>query len=315
MAGKSETAGYRRGVVLGFTVAEVVLLFVFCLLLLLAPTIEVLEATTRPPPPSAPPPTAESRRNPSDATAPPPGRPQADNPNAPVVTDSRQAPKPSAEENHQREIPPDWKVIVPGQAPYISSVSVCAMTGLSQDECTPGRIEQVLKSKGQGEHNWPPIIRLREADQEFFAVGKAEITEGFARKIRQEVVPTLRKLLAEYKVDVVEVVGHTDEQPIQGKVTNLDAAALDVVRNGSSATRLTAADNAGLGYARALSIVQLLASDPRLSGYTIIPLSAAQLIDTSGKLSDGKNPGDVRERRRIEIRVRRSDTAPATIVR
>jgi flagellar motor protein MotB len=322
MAGKSETAGYRRGVVLGFTVAEVVLLFVFCLLLLLAPTIEVLEATTKPSPPAQPsteargspsdaPPSPEARRSSPDAA--PPGRPQADNPNAPVVTDSRPAPKPSGQESRQREIPPDWKVIVPGQSPYISSDSVCALTGLGKEECTQERIEQVLKSKG--EHNWPPIIRLREADHEFFAVGKAEITEGFARKIREEVVPTLRKLLAEYKVDVIEVVGHTDEQPIQGKVTNLDATALEVIRKGTSATRLVAADNAGLGYARALAIVQLLASDPRLSGYTIIPLSAAQLIDTSGRLSDGRNPGDVRERRRIEIRVRRSDTAPSTIVR
>ena len=42
-------------------------------------------------------------------------------------------------------------------------------------------------------------------------------------------------------------------------------------------------------------------------GLTILPLSAAQMIDVDGKLSNGSKGGDVKERRRIEIRVRQSD--------
>ena len=69
------------------------------------------------------------------------------------------------------------------------------------------------------------------------------------------------------------------------------------------------ADNAGLGFARAVAIVQILKGDRRLDGLTILPLSAAQLVGTDGKLSDGSSAGDVKERRRIEIRVRQNTPA------
>ena len=40
-------------------------------------------------------------------------------------------------------------------------------------------------------------------------------------------------------------------------------------------------------------------------GYTIHPLSAGQLIDVDHKLAVSGNTGDVKQRRRIEIRLRR----------
>jgi hypothetical protein len=46
--------------------------------------------------------------------------------------------------------------------------------------------------------------------------------------------------------------------------------------------------------------------DYRLQGFHILPLSAAQLIDVDGRLTRWDNQGDVRERRRIEIRMRKS---------
>lgn len=298
MSSKADTAGYRRGVVLGFTVAEVVLLFVFCLLLLLAPTVatENVEAPELPPVsrlglrdlfgfPSA-------NKHPADAIS--RSDPSIQAPNA-------QTSIPSV------DIPLDWKVIVEGGAVYIPASDICVATGLRPEECSPARIQHVLRTRG--EHSWPPIIRLREADGEFFAVGRAEVSDGFGQKIKRDVIPTLVSRLAEFNVDVIEVVGHTDEQPVQGSATNLDAETVNVVRKGVAATRLSAADNAGLGYARAISIVQVLRSDPRLTDVTIIPLSAAQMVDANGKLSDGKSSGDVKERRRIEIRLRRSDSA------
>ena len=63
--------------------------------------------------------------------------------------------------------------------------------------------------------------------------------------------------------------------------------------------------------ARAVTVMKVLRSDPRLAGWEIIPLTGAQLIDSNGKLSSGR-AGDVRERRRIEIRLRGSGgTDPA----
>ena len=69
---------------------------------------------------------------------------------------------------------------------------------------------------------------------------------------------------------------------------------------------LQPADNAGLGLARALAVVNVLSSELRLRNFQILPLSAAQLIGTDGRLTRWDEHGDVRERRRIEIRMRSS---------
>jgi hypothetical protein len=55
-----------------------------------------------------------------------------------------------------------------------------------------------------------------------------------------------------------------------------------------------------------LAVVKVLSFDPRLRAFRILPLSAAQLIGTDGKLTRWDGRGDVRERRRIEIRMRKS---------
>jgi len=53
-------------------------------------------------------------------------------------------------------------------------------------------------------------------------------------------------------------------------------------------------------------VVKVLAADARLGVFRILPLSGAQLIDTDGRLTRWDEQGDVRERRRIEIRMRKS---------
>ncbi len=66
-------------------------------------------------------------------------------------------------------------------------------------------------------------------------------------------------------------------------------------------------DNVGLGMARAAAIVRILRTDTRLNKFEILPLSAGQMVDLGGRLADGASSKEaVRERRRIEIRVRRS---------
>jgi hypothetical protein len=70
---------------------------------------------------------------------------------------------------------------------------------------------------------------------------------------------------------------------------------------------LIPADNAGLGLARATAVVRVLMLDERLKGYTLLPLSGGQLIGVDDRLTKGGG-GDERERRRIEIRVRRANS-------
>jgi flagellar motor protein MotB len=155
-------------------------------------------------------------------------------------------------------------------------------------------------------HNWPPIINLSEAGGYYFATGSAELTPSFATELRTVVVARLLEIADAYDVDVIEVIGHTDEQAVNGRGSNLDRALAAVTAGTSGAGVLQWADNAGLGLARALSVVERLSADPRLRNFRILPLSAAQLIGTDGRITRWDARGDVRERRRIEIRMRKS---------
>jgi len=155
-------------------------------------------------------------------------------------------------------------------------------------------------------HNWPPIISLSDADGYFFATGSAELTPNFAAELRGPVIARLLEIAGTFDVDVIEVIGHTDEQPITNRVSNLDRRLPLVTSGEDSGASLQWADNAGLGLARALAVVELLAAEPRLRNFRILPLSAAQLIGIDGRLTRWDGQGDVRERRRIEIRMRKS---------
>lgn len=150
----------------------------------------------------------------------------------------------------------------------------------------------------------PPIITLREDRGFYFETGRAEPSTAFVSRIRGETTDRLLQLIADYDVDVIEVIGHTDERPMGRRGSNLDADLLAAVQGGAVG-ELTAADNAGLGLARAAEVARLLKSDPRLSGVEVLPMSAGQLIGTDGRLTVGGG-GDERDRRRIEIRLRRS---------
>jgi hypothetical protein len=79
-----------------------------------------------------------------------------------------------------------------------------------------------------------------------------------------------------------------------------------VLRNSANIASIVPADNAGLGLARAVSVVSVLLQNNALAGYKLLPLSGAQLINNDETLAISGTPGDVLERRRIEIRLRKS---------
>ena len=162
------------------------------------------------------------------------------------------------------------------------------------------------EARAQDGHNWPPIINLSEADGYFFATRSAELRPGFESKLRTTVVDRLIDIAASFHVDVIEVIGHTDERPINGGLSNLDRELSLVMAGASGVGALQPADNAGLGLARALAVVRVLSADPRLRNFRILPLSGAQLIGTDGRLTRWEGQGDVPERRRIEIRMCKS---------
>jgi flagellar motor protein MotB len=164
-----------------------------------------------------------------------------------------------------------------------------------------------LSGDTQPGHQWPPIISLSEADGNFFERGSAELSPDFRDKLMNSTPEEIAALIKKYDVDVIEVVGHTDEQPVGLRQSNLDRDLVPVLKNYAGVDSLVPADNAGLGLARAVSVVSVLNRSPLLSGYKLIPLSGAQLVNTDETLAiDGIFSGDVRERRRIEIRLRKS---------
>lgn len=155
-------------------------------------------------------------------------------------------------------------------------------------------------------HRWPPIISLSEAQGYYFKSGSAELSEPFREALLHKTPEEILKNIKLYDVDVVEVVGHTDEQPIGLRSSNLDRSLSSVLTNSASIATLQPADNAGLGLARAVSVVSVLRRVPTLGSYKIIPLSGAQLVNTDETLALNSQPLDIKQRRRIEIRLRKS---------
>lgn len=334
----TERKGYGRGLILGLTMAETFMLLVFCLLLVAAAAIAAQrrEASGALAARDAAQNEALAlrrernelaRRNANLATT----NSRLMEANARLETVIEAMPQPAA---GAPEIPENWRELV-----FVKDVA----TTLSEAGVAPAEIKAlaptlaVLKEKGfltagapvaerlegiferaesaatQQPHQWPPIINLSEAGGYYFAVGSAELTEKFAKNLQGPVAHRIDAYLKQYQVDVVEVIGHTDEQPLAGASSNLDRDMRKVLSGDLSVTGLKPADNAGLGFARALAVANALRASPLLAKATILPLSGAQLIQPGDRLSDGRELGDVESRRRIEIRVRRrSDPVTAT---
>ena len=165
--------------------------------------------------------------------------------------------------------------------------------------------QAVAKAKAGKKGEWPPFFSLSEAGGYYFESGKATLRPDFEKKLRISVIPALRKNIDDYGVDVVEVIGHTDEVPMVG-IGNLDSTLIRASANQLATEVLRSTDNAGLAIARAVAVVKILRADSRLKNLTILPLSGAQMIIPVDRVADGTANKSDQLRRRIEIRLRRS---------
>ena len=167
--------------------------------------------------------------------------------------------------------------------------------------------EGKMEEKVEAGNNWPPIISLPEAENYSFKLGSAQLTESFKVQLSNEIVNQILQTLSEYDADLIEVIGHTDLQPMSmARVTNLDKSALEYFETADKVS-LRARDNAGLGYARALSVTKHLLQTPELKDYTILPYSAAQMVTPNHTITTKDDKFDSSQLRRIEIRVRRQN--------
>jgi len=154
----------------------------------------------------------------------------------------------------------------------------------------------------------PPIIVIQETGSYQFQSGSAALPEPLTRYIRQQLVPQIETNAAQYQIDVVEIIGHTDGQVNQGGVSNLDQVLENVANGNNSLNQLSPGSNADLGLMRALAVVKILQEiqqkEGRLKGLQFRPYSAAQLVTPSGDFAEtNRNPDG--KRRRIEIRFTR----------
>ena len=141
-----------------------------------------------------------------------------------------------------------------------------------------------------------------EIDALYLAKMSNLIPAGFKQQLVAVIANQILQVLNEYQADVIEVIGHTDLQPMNQAIrtTNLDAESQKFFISDRDMD-LRAKNNAGLGYARALSVTKQLKKIPQLSGYTILPYSAAQMISPDETINLDPHAFESSQLRRIEI--------------
>jgi outer membrane protein OmpA-like peptidoglycan-associated protein len=327
----SDGSAYRRGLVLGLTMAEAVLLIVFALLIALAAiwraeqaskealvrevqqhaqaglardqmrsrVMDKIEALLSSPERSKFEAVVERMAAGDDVAV--VGNAEA----ARIAEIERRLPG-----GEQPEIDETWRELT--VAAGIKNLGRKLALAEAVDKATDGRMDpsavaEVIALGLRGRHDWPPIISLREAEGYRFATGRAELTPAFEQNLKTVIIPKLLTETQKYEVDVdvIEVIGHTDGQITPPRTSNLDRWLLDALNGGTSMSHLTFGDNAGLGLGRAVSVARALTLDGRLQKFRILPLSGGHLIQTDEHISGGGTE-DSPNRRRIEIRLRRS---------
>jgi flagellar motor protein MotB len=283
---------YRRGLVLGLTIAEIMILLIFVLLMMLASALANREERIRLIDKGG-----ASRLVEELQRAYPAAKTQDDYfKELKRAIDTRKAVEEAGSEKAGKDLIDDAAI---GRE--------ARETAAQAGEADPSKFIKdagaaaKLGKKGQ----WPPFFSLGEADHFYFESGKATLRPEFLAKLKATIIPALAQNIKDYGVDVVEVIGHTDEQPMSGS-SNLDQHIIQASTGRFPIGGLHSTDNAGLALARAVSVARVLRADPRLANVTVLPLSGAQMIVPVDHMADGTQRGSDQSRRRIEIRLRRS---------
>lgn len=191
-------------------------------------------------------------------------------------------------------------------AASLAAAIVLAIVSTRQQLLINAQATALAQARAKERTDQPPIISLGETDGYFFRSGRADLSTEFSQKLRDVVVPKLLANRDVYNVHIVEIIGHTDEQPLGLLTSTMDGELIQFVTNADPAAGAPlAVDNVGLGMARAAAVGRALRLDTRMAGMTILVYSAGQTITADGQASDGRSPRSDKTRRRIEIRMKR----------
>ena len=316
---KLEHKGYNRGLILGLTMAESMLLLVFCLLLVAAAMISA-ERNRRY--------EVERKLGKAEQQVVLLEKKRAEQ-TAEIVQLQSKIVSGDLSAADKAVVEKQWRELVLARETLDSIANEGAT---SADLQALAKVAAVLKehsvsltaaadevdkllagnTSGKGAHDWPPIINLDDAKKNYFQSGSAELTGTFAQLLDTTITDEIASNLSLYGANIVEVIGHTDEQPVAREKSNLDDTLISAIDGKLPASALLPADNAGLGLARAIAVANVLKANPKLKDATILPMSAAQLILPGDTITSGQR-GAVESRRRIEIRVR-GRTVPVALI-
>jgi outer membrane protein OmpA-like peptidoglycan-associated protein len=152
----------------------------------------------------------------------------------------------------------------------------------------------------------PPLLRLTEKESFRFGTGSYALNPQFKAALDKR-LPEIQGQIKKYKIDSVEVIGHTDGQPSPGS-SNLDLL-LPKAGSTSNLKGYQSGSNTDLGLLRALAVANYLKSKLAARGVndiTVRPYSAGSLIAVDGAYA----PADTKDRddrRRIELRFTRQE--------
>lgn len=165
----------------------------------------------------------------------------------------------------------------------------------------------VVSSLNNAANQKPPLIKLTEAQSFRFDTGSYKLSPEFKNRLNK-VTTNIVDDIVKYRIDTIEVIGHTDGQPSPG-VSNLDIKLLNEFENsGEINNGLQTGSNVDLGLLRALSVAAFLREKLKQKDVimpSILAYSASSLIDLSGQYQPA-DPSPQSKRRRIEIRFTRN---------
>lgn len=152
----------------------------------------------------------------------------------------------------------------------------------------------------------PPLLRLTEEESFRFGSGSYTLSTEFLTSLDRR-IPEIRETIDKYRIDSIEIIGHTDGQPSPG-MSNLDVLLPRSTKVPALRGYLPGS-NIDLGLLRAVSVANYLRTklDPAGNRRLVIrPYSAGSLIGNDGDYSpaDTQNRPD---RRRIEVRFTRKE--------
>ena len=165
----------------------------------------------------------------------------------------------------------------------------------------------VVSSLNNATNQKPPLIKLTEAQSFRFETGSYKLSQEFKNRLNR-VTTNMVSDITKYRIDTIEVIGHTDGQPSPG-ISNLDIKLQNQFENGGELIDgLLTGSNVDLGLLRALSVAAFLREKLKHKDVimpSILAYSASSLIDSNGKYQPA-DPSPQSQRRRIEIRFTRN---------